>query len=123
MDPNRNEKGPLPDGPTPRPGGSTLAQLKDDIDKGRTGDRARTGDPGLSMLGTDDEAGGHPNSPELIDQMRQLDGGRSHAGTDSKHAPAAHDQNQKPGRVALFLTLAVLVGLALLWFFVLQPAL
>jgi hypothetical protein len=120
MDTNRNEKGPLPDGPTPRPGGSTLAQLKNDIDMGRTGDRARTGDPGLSMLGTDDEAGGHPNSPELIDQMRQLDQARSHAPTDSKSAPAAHDQNQSPTKVWVLLAVLVIAALAAIGFMLSQ---
>jgi hypothetical protein len=119
MDTDPHRKGPLPNGPMPDPGGSTLAQLKDDIDKGATGQRARTGDPGLSMLGTDDEAGGHPNSPELIDQMRQLDRANS-AGPTGGAAPAVHDQNQKPLPVALMLTLLVAVALAALWFFLLR---
>lgn len=114
MDTNRNLKGPLPDGPDPHPQGSTLAQLKDDIDKGRAGDRARTGDPGLSMLGTDDEAGGHPNSPELIDQMRQIEGARS-SGPTGSGAPATHDQRQKPFPTAVVIAVAVVVALALLW--------
>jgi hypothetical protein len=120
MDTNRNEKGRLADGPDPSAGGSTVAQLKNDIDMGRTGDRARTGDPGLSMLGTDDEAGGHPNSPELVDQMRKLEQGRSNAATDSKQAPGAHDQNQKSLPVGLILTAMVAIALALVWVFLLR---
>jgi hypothetical protein len=65
MDTDPHRKGPLADGPDADPGGSTLAQLKDDIDKGKTGQRARSGDPGLSMLGTDDEAGGAPQQPRV----------------------------------------------------------
>ena len=120
MDTDPHRKGPLPNGPMPDQGGSTLAQLKDDIDKGKTGQRARTGDPGLSMLGTDDEAGGHPNSPELIDQMRKLENASSAAPTGGTDAPAVHDQNQKPFPTALLLTLAVVVALAAIWFFLLR---
>ena len=47
-------------------GSSTVAQLKDDIDSGRTGDKVAFSDPGLSSLGTDDEAAGRPNSPERV---------------------------------------------------------
>ena len=47
-------------------GTSTVAQLKNDIDSGRTGDKVAFSDPGLSPLGTDDEAAGRPNSPERI---------------------------------------------------------
>ena len=120
MDTDPHRKGPLADGPAPAPGGSTLAQLKNDIDMGRTGDRARTGDPGLSMLGTDDEAGGHPNSPELIDQMRTLEQSRSNAGADSAQAPAVHDQNQKPVPLGLMLTAAAALALLLIWVFILR---
>ena len=43
----------------PEPGGSerpTTAMLKADIDSGVTGDKIAAYDPGLSQLGTDDEA-------------------------------------------------------------------
>lgn len=120
MDTDPHRKGPLADGPAPAAGGSTLAQLKDDIDKGLTGQRARSGDPGLSMLGTDDEAGGHPNSPELIDQMRQIERANPAAPTTASAAPGAHDQNQRPVPTALLLTLAVVLALAAVWFFLLR---
>ena len=57
--------------PAPGRAGPTTAQLKDDIDSGRTGDKVRVGDAGLSPLGTDDEAGGRPNSPEAVALARQ----------------------------------------------------
>lgn len=50
--------------------GSTTAQLKGDINSGRTGDKNAVFDPGLSPLGTDDEAGGTPPTPEQVDQAR-----------------------------------------------------
>ena len=55
-----------------RPGdGNTVLQLKDDIDSGRTGDKTVTADPGLSPLGTDDEAAGRPTSPERVAIARE----------------------------------------------------
>ncbi len=50
---------------------NTVSQLKDDIDSGRTGDKNATADPGLSPLGTDDEAAGRPASPERVALARQ----------------------------------------------------
>lgn len=52
----------VPDAPaaSARP---TSAQLKAEIDSGRTGDKMPAHDPGLSPLGTDDEAAGSPRTP------------------------------------------------------------
>ena len=50
--------------------GSTTAQLKGDIDSGRTGDKNAVFDPALSPLGTDDEAAGTPPTSEQIDRAR-----------------------------------------------------
>ena len=44
----------------------TTAMLKADIDSGATGDKTEVFDPGLSPLGTDDEAAGRPPSAERI---------------------------------------------------------
>lgn len=44
----------------------TTAMLKADIDSGRTGDKIGHYDPGLSQLGTDDEAAGNAPSPDRI---------------------------------------------------------
>lgn len=86
------------DGP-PRTEGSTTAQLKGDIDSGRTGDKNAVFDPALSPLGTDDEAAGTPPKPEQIDQARHQessvrwrDGGEkdSYAHQDSRKALYAY---------------------------------
>lgn len=58
----------------PRNAGSTSAQLKGDIDSGRTGDKNAVFDPGLSPLGTDDEAAGTPPSSDRVDLARQHEG-------------------------------------------------
>lgn len=46
------------------------AQLKDDIDNGRTGDKVGGFDPGAAPLGTDDEAAGTPVPSEAVAQAR-----------------------------------------------------
>jgi hypothetical protein len=51
----------------------TTAQLKADIDSGRTGDKVAFFDPGLSPLGTDDEAAGTPAEPNRIRLARRLE--------------------------------------------------
>ncbi|MDP4022320.1 hypothetical protein Q8W71_06775 [Methylobacterium sp. NEAU 140] len=48
----------------------TVAQLKADIDSGRTGDKVRHGDVGMAMLGTCDEAGGTPPTPQRVKLAR-----------------------------------------------------
>lgn len=50
--------------------GSTSAQLKDDIDSGRTGDKVGGLDPAAAPLGTDEEAGGVAHDPQLIHRTR-----------------------------------------------------
>ena len=57
--------------PAPQAARDTVAQLKADIDAGRTGDKVASGDHGLSPLGTDDEAGGDPLTPEQISLARR----------------------------------------------------
>lgn len=60
----------------PRP---NAAMLKADVDSGRTGDKNQVFDPGLSTLGTDDEAAGNPASPERIRMAREAETARSAA--------------------------------------------
>jgi hypothetical protein len=50
--------------------GATSAQLKADIDAGRTGDKLTGFDPAAAPLGTDDEAGGSPPTPHMIAEAR-----------------------------------------------------
>lgn len=78
----------------PMNAGSTTAQLKGDIDSGRTGDKNEVFDPGLSPLGTDDEAAGVPASPAQVDLARRQEGQmrwREGAGKDSY----AHQHSRK----------------------------
>jgi len=51
----------------------TTAMLKADIDSGATGDKVKAYDPGLSQLGTDDEAAGNAPSHERIALARKTE--------------------------------------------------
>jgi hypothetical protein len=51
--------------------GSTVAQLKADIDSGRTGDKIPVLDPAAAPLGTDDEASGTPPDPAAVTMARR----------------------------------------------------
>jgi hypothetical protein len=75
---------------------STSAQLKHDIDSGRTGDKVAGFDPGAAPLGTDDEAGGAPMSPEAIAHARAMETGR---GIDSSTSNAAQPELQPDARM------------------------
>ena len=57
----------------PQSSNPTTAQLKADIDSGQTGDKIGVFDPGLSPLGTDDEAAGTPNEPHRVRLARHLE--------------------------------------------------
>ena len=50
---------------------STAAQLGDDIDKGRTGDKAKGVDPAAAPMETDAEAGGASPTIAEIEQARR----------------------------------------------------
>jgi hypothetical protein len=51
--------------------GSTLSQLRDDIDGGRTGDKVDWPDPAAVTLGTDEEAAGTPPGPWAVETARR----------------------------------------------------
>jgi hypothetical protein len=51
--------------------GSTVSQLREDIDSGRTGDKIDWSDPTAAPLGTDDEAGGRLPAGAVAAARRQ----------------------------------------------------
>ncbi|WP_349368801.1 hypothetical protein [Salinarimonas sp.] len=81
-----------PDDPRPNP-----AMLKADVNSGRTADKNEVFDPGMSMLGTDDEVAGHPASPERIRMAREQETSRSTAGAAQE--PRANIGRTGRGRV------------------------
>jgi hypothetical protein len=63
----------------------TAAQLRGDIDKGRTGDKAAGVDPAAAPMETDAEAGGTPPSAAEIEQARRAE--RRPTKSDNATAP------------------------------------
>lgn len=92
----------------PLPGGATSAQLKGDIECGRTGDKVEGFDPAAAPLGTDDEAGGASYDPRLVEQAR-LDERKGRSPDPRPHAstPELQPNGRLPSRNYL---LAVAVG-------------
>lgn len=88
----------------------TLAQLKADIDSGATGDKTPVFDPGLSPLGTDDEAAGRPPGPYRIALARYMENMQRWAKGARRAGHADH-----PGDSALyaFLGMIVCIGVVL----------
>lgn len=81
-------------GDRPQPRGDTSAQLRDDIDSGRTGDKTPGLDPAAAPLGTDAEAAGTPPSAAEIAAARAAEArGRGH------HAPNAANPDLAPDGV------------------------
>jgi hypothetical protein len=64
-------------GQAPQPERATTEQLRHDIDTGRTYDKVSAPDPALCPLGTDEEAGGTPTSPEAVAWARRYETGRA----------------------------------------------
>jgi hypothetical protein len=95
-----------PDEPRPN-----TAMLKGDIDAGRTGDKNAVFDPGLSMLGTDDEAAGTPPTPVEVRLAREQET-RHRWLAGSHEASAAHGKDDR-GMPYAFIGAIVLVGAAI----------
>jgi hypothetical protein len=92
--------------------GSTTAQLKGDINSGRTGDKNEVFDPGLSPLGTDEEAGGSPLRPEQVDLARRQESiDRWQGGNDKDSYTHRHSRKAVYGYVGFIaLVLVLFVG-------------
>jgi len=88
----------------------TTAQLKGDIDSGRTGDKVGAYDPGLSPLGTDDEAAGTTAGPERIRMARHFERVRRWA-KGGRPLPTSHDTPSRAGYLFIGLTAAIAVVL------------
>jgi hypothetical protein len=92
------------------------AMLKGDIDTGRTGDKNEVFDPGLSPLGTDEEAAGTPPSPAAVKHARVQET-RSRSRWRWSWGPhktsAAHDKDDS-GVLFGFVGLIVAIGIVIL---------
>lgn len=93
---------------------STSAQLRDDIDKGRTGDRSAASDPAAAPLGTDEEAAGTPPGSHEIDQARAIETSRPNTGTANAASPRSTPAGDPAGGwTPAVMALAFVGGVAL----------
>jgi len=96
--------------PPPASDRPTSAMLKGDIDSGRTGDKNPVFDPGLSPLGTDDEAAGTPPSAFRIALARHYENVTRWVGEASKTG-AVHNKHE--GFPSVFVSFIAAVGIVL----------
>lgn len=102
---------------------ATAAQLRADIDSGRTGDKVGGFDPAAAPLEADDEAAGTPASPETIEHMRAQEqaGAPSSRKANAATPELAPDGRLKHGGPTLGPTVAgIAAGVAvagLIWLF------
>ncbi|MET0430656.1 MAG: hypothetical protein ABW026_19425 [Microvirga sp.] len=89
----------------------TVAMLKADINSGRTGDKTEVHDPGLSPLGTDDEAAGHPPSAFRI-ALARFNETTARWQRGSRPAGAAH--NTLDGFPVVYVSFIVATAIVLL---------
>jgi hypothetical protein len=108
-DPTELESRPRPprdDGPK-----ATLAQLRQDIDSGATGDKVPVLDPAMAPLGTDAEAAGAPPSPEMVAAVRNAERAERWAPLD----PTDRQTDPRGLRLVGALLLAVALAAFALW--------
>ena len=94
---------------------STSAQLRDDIDRGLTGDKVAAADPAAAPLGTDEEAAGTPPSPEVIAEARDRE---LQIGRLARRQPPVQEASVQAGGATPWLFIAALLVaiLAIAWF-------
>ena len=68
----------------------TADRLREDINRGLTGDKVPFRDPAAAPLGTDDEAAGMPPTSEEIEMARAHE-----IGGDASRAPAVTDERSR----------------------------
>ncbi|WP_230530074.1 hypothetical protein [Microvirga roseola] len=102
--------------PPPSSARPTTAQLKGDIDSGRTGDKVEVFDPGLSPLGTDDEAGGHPPTAEQVATARHQEGVARWQTDNSREGYAHRQSNSKTALYSFIGFIALLLVLFVVFF-------
>ena len=96
------------------------AQLKGDIDSGRTGDKVGGFDPGAAPLGTDAEAGGTPPTAQEVAMARKDEqatagnGARRNAAEPELQPNASYSHSSMGWGVAVGAGAAVAMGALLL---------
>lgn len=97
---------------------ATIDQLRDDIDRGRTGDKVSFSDPAAAPLGTDEEAAGTPLNATLVGMVRERELAKVSERLEAEAEPPVG--SQYPGRgvnPALAFVAAIFALLALVWYY------
>ncbi|SDO71881.1 hypothetical protein SAMN05216196_108145 [Lutimaribacter pacificus] len=96
-------------------GAAAANRLRERTDRGGTGDKVAFQDPAAAPLGTDDEAAGHPPTPEEVAEAERHEAGRAEPADRKPTVPEL--QNTLSGRVGLLLPVLALIALLLvaLW--------
>jgi hypothetical protein len=96
---------------------ATTDQLRDDIDRGRTGEKVNFSDPAAAPLGTDEEAAGTPLDATVVAMVRDRE--LAKAPDRSRDEAQSSDDPQYPGRgvVLLAIIAAMFALVALIWNF------
>ena len=93
------EKPPPPVDPSRGETPARSEELRRDIDSGRTGDKVPFRDPAAAPLGADDEAAGHPPSPEAVAGARAQEtraGGATHPNATEQDRDSFNAQQGRP---------------------------
>ncbi|MBB4024011.1 MULTISPECIES: hypothetical protein [Actibacterium] len=99
----------------PRSGGAEAARLRDDIDRGATGEKIAFSDPAAAPLGTDAEAGGTPTDAAAMANARKAETAAQES-SQPKKTPAQLQRTAHPWGLAIIVMVAGLgLGLVLLW--------
>lgn len=96
------------DKPVTLHGGAEAARLRDDIDRGATGDKIAFSDPAAVPLGTDAEAGGTPTDPAAMAAARKAELA-GHEARQTKKTPAQLQRTVEPGFFSIILLTGALV--------------
>ena len=109
--PNRSAKPMQPPAP-PHDAAPNAAMLKGDLNTGATGDKNEVFDPGLSPLGTDEEAAGTPVTPARAKIARVQETKRRWL-WGARKTSAAHNTDDQ-GALYAFIGLTVAIGVVML---------
>lgn len=94
---------------------ATSAELKHEIDSGRTGERSAGFDPAAAPIGTDAEAGGERTSPAALAEDRSYEPAATrHGGRRNAVTPELAPDARLPRQPAITLAVAAGVGAGLL---------
>jgi hypothetical protein len=96
---------------------ATTEQLRDDIDRGRTGEKVNVSDPAAAPLGTDEEAAGTPLDGAVVAEVRDRELAKAPPGRPGYEADPSNSRHPVRRRLAPMIAIIVaLVALAaLIW--------